>query len=145
MNLLEKSVLSQGNSLIGQLAICWPKKSVQSQGGESAENFRLEKNNKRWKRVERPVRTYLTELSTLLARVTEPSVAAVILKHVHQLIPYFQVLIYSFNFQSIVALQRYTVPVSFAVLRIRATFLRIRDTFARIRIRFYFGADPDPF
>jgi hypothetical protein len=39
------------------------------------------------------VRTYLTELCTLLARITEPSVAAVVLKHVHQMIPYFQVVI----------------------------------------------------
>ena len=33
---------------------------------------------------------YLTQLCTLISRVSEPSVSAVLLKHVHQMIPFFQ-------------------------------------------------------
>jgi len=46
--------------------------------------------SKKWKRIDKAVRMYLFQLCTLLSRITEPSVAIVLLKHTHQMIPYFQ-------------------------------------------------------
>ena len=60
------------------------------QGDTQDAGFKPEKS-KKWKRIEKCVRVYLTQLCSLLTRVSEPSVAAVILKHVHQMIPFFQV------------------------------------------------------
>jgi len=45
---------------------------------------------KNWKKVQRHVKLYLLELCKLLARIVEPAVVSVLLKHVHQMIPFFQ-------------------------------------------------------
>eukprot|EP00088_Acartia_fossae_P026476 TRINITY_DN2730_c0_g1_i13.p1 TRINITY_DN2730_c0_g1~~TRINITY_DN2730_c0_g1_i13.p1 ORF type:complete len:901 (-),score=322.19 TRINITY_DN2730_c0_g1_i13:247-2805(-) len=45
---------------------------------------------KKWKRVEKTIRIYLEQLCVLVSRISEPSVAVVLLKHIHQMIPYFQ-------------------------------------------------------
>jgi len=45
---------------------------------------------KNWKRVEKVLRVYMTELVTLLARVNEESVQCVLLKHAHSMLPFYQ-------------------------------------------------------
>merc|ERR1719509_256873 len=45
---------------------------------------------KNWKKVNRHVKNYLLELCKLMARIVEPGVVTVLLKHVHQMIPFFQ-------------------------------------------------------
>jgi len=56
---------------------------------DSDTNSKPEKS-KKWRKVEKQVRVYLLELVTLLARVNEPSVFCVLLKHVHSMLPYYQ-------------------------------------------------------
>lgn len=57
----------------------------QEEGG----NNRPEKS-KHWKKLERPMRTYMSDLVTLLARVSETSVLCVLLKHTHSMLPFYQ-------------------------------------------------------
>jgi len=56
---------------------------------DSDNNSKPEKS-KKWRKIEKQVRVYLLELVTLLARVNEPSVFCVLLKHVHSMLPYYQ-------------------------------------------------------
>ena len=44
---------------------------------------------KGWRKVQKNVKLYLLELCRLMSRVTEGAVMAVLLKHVHQMIPFF--------------------------------------------------------
>lgn len=59
----------------------------QEDAGDSS--FKPQKS-KNWKKIEKNIRVYLDYLCKLLARVSEPAVGVVILKHVHQMIPFFQ-------------------------------------------------------
>jgi len=59
----------------------------QEDAGDSS--FKPERS-KNWKKIEKSVRLYLDYLIKLFTRVTEPSVGAVVMKHVHQMIPFFQ-------------------------------------------------------
>jgi len=45
---------------------------------------------KNWKKVEKVLRVYMTELVALLARVNEESVRCVLLKHAHSMLPFYQ-------------------------------------------------------
>lgn len=45
---------------------------------------------KNWKKAQRHVKLYILELCKLMARIAEPGVVTVLLKHVHQMIPFFQ-------------------------------------------------------
>jgi len=63
------------------------KKVLRISGDDS--HYKPEKA-KNWKKVQRHVKVYLLELCKLLARVSEPAVATVLLKHVHQMVPFFQ-------------------------------------------------------
>merc|ERR1719187_1722330 len=45
---------------------------------------------KKWSKVQRHVKAYIQELVKLMSRVSDPAAATVLLKHVHQLMPFIQ-------------------------------------------------------
>jgi len=53
-------------------------------------NEQKPQKSKKWKKIDKPVRIYLNQICIMLSRISDSSVAVILLKHVHQMIPYFQ-------------------------------------------------------